>query len=1669
MKLKTLIAVLVLLAAGVSARGATVYVAQSAGTFTGGTSCNGQTAESIATFNATSLVPGNTYYLCGVITTAVSLKGTGTSGNTVTIIFDTGARVSLPSCGQGGSCFYIGGASYLLIEGSTACGAGTACAANENANPTGYPSGITGIVEATASGTGLANAPTQGNIFYINGATNVEIRDVIGRNIYIHPATTAGFNDPIGGGGAFPAVNIVNSNNVSIHDSDFHDVDTLVNASNGPNYNNLSFYNNTGFNINWGLHAGTYGGQVESNWAVHDNKFATTGNWDQAANNAHHDQGMFLSRGGNAQGAGSFNRVGFYNNWLTCQTGANTTSAFYISGGPITKLYLYNNTFDYSCNATKAWSDAVLTMVPGNGSTMIWANNTIIDSPNPPGDSGQGCYSFSAVMEFVNNVGKYCNGFVYWQNYDGGGGNGFSGYFDYNVYGEPGTTPTNGYWQDQSGIGTNLNTSTFATWVSHVATLGCVVGTNGCETHSQYCATAGCLKLGTSGIPQSGSPTLNAGVNLTSLCGTDALLAALCSDTTLGNTLSASARPSTGAWPAGSCCVSAASAAGVLSASPNPVAFGPIAVGTSATPQTVTIKNTGNATATGISAIAVSDTTDYSIASNTCSTSLAASSTCTFALNFKPLSSGSLPATITVTYTGTGSPLVINISGSGGAGSYFVQGGYKCNDSTCSTNASTIAFTFTNSQIAGDLNICKVGWYDNTTTIASVASGNGNTYTAIGSLYTQTITGYTSRMLTYYATGIHAGNETFTVNLSASANDPEITCGEYSGVNAVDVTTISSGNGTAMSSGNVTTTSAADVLVGFNIVQQATSAAEPGWTQRYLTTSGNILEDFKPGATGTFAATATQGQAQGWTMQIVALKPGTAAPPAPVFSIAPSFYWLTQTVAITASGSTEIVYTTNGTTPSVNATGGVVNGTLYSTALSIAAPTLLQAIAWNASGTSPVTSGQYNIGSAGASVAWPLKVAPSGTYLTDRNGNPTMLVGDSPWTLPCSMTPTLTGANSVGAFFADRKAHGFNAVLMELTPATSDGCPSSGAALDGTLPFTSGSGDTTYVFSSANTAYFAKLDAIFNIAASYGITILAGTISTGDVNANGTFNGNSWLAAMRLAANCYAGTYAYGQFLGTRYANYGNIIWFTAEDFQDWPLTTAGTPATCAYSDNALAAALAAGVANADPNHLQAEELNFLLSYGNQNTTFAPSQTINAVYSYDGYDQQYLAYNSAPRQPNLWIEGYYEFNQVFNYLAPFPIAGVNSGACTPSPTYNVPPTTGSPLYDLEVRLGAWPAITSGSLAGVMYGSCVTGNAMIPTGWPGYIDTPGATQMGYLSAFWAGLPWSAMVPDQTHQVVTAGYGTYQAGSSGCSAAGTGSAGPCNLFGDNYVTTLWNPNGTIAVIYVPGTTTGTTTPSFSVNTGITVALSQFAGPVTAQWFDPTAGTYASISGSPFTNTGTHSFTPPSLNSRGAPDWVLLLQATAVVQTLTAPTFSPVAGSYVGTQTVALADATGAAVICYTTDGSTPTATTPGTCSHGTTYSTTISVASSETIIALATLAGYNNSPTSSAGYTIGGTVGTPTFAIVSGVTPAPQSVSITSSTPGATICYTTDGSLPTGAAGACTHGTTLVNGGAVHVVGSVILQALGTESGFTNSAVGAAVVYVGTAPPTVIILM
>ena len=100
--------------------------------------------------------------------------------------------------------------------------------------------------------------------------------------------------------------------------------------------------------------------------------------------------------------------------------------------------------------------------------------------------------------------------------------------------------------------------------------------------------------------------------------------------------------------------------------------------------------------------------------------------------------------------------------------------------------------------------------------------------------------------------------------------------------------------------------------------------------------------------------------------------------------------------------------------------------------------------------------------------------------------------------------------------------------------------------------------------------------------------------------------------------------------------------------------------------------------------------------------------------------------------------------------------------------------------------------------------------------------------------------------------------------------------------------------------------------------------------------------------------------NVNSNGYP--VTIGGGTPVVA---APSFSPVAGTYTGAQSVTITTATSGASIRYTTDGSTPSSTV------GTVYSTPVSIGSTTTLKAIAYKSGMTNSTVTTGVYTISDT--------------------------------------------------------------------------------------------------
>ena len=137
--------------------------------------------------------------------------------------------------------------------------------------------------------------------------------------------------------------------------------------------------------------------------------------------------------------------------------------------------------------------------------------------------------------------------------------------------------------------------------------------------------------------------------------------------------------------------------------------------------------------------------------------------------------------------------------------------------------------------------------------------------------------------------------------------------------------------------------------------------------------------------------------------------------------------------------------------------------------------------------------------------------------------------------------------------------------------------------------------------------------------------------------------------------------------------------------------------------------------------------------------------------------------------------------------------------------------------------------------------------------------------------------------------------------------------------------------------------------------------------------------------------------------------------------------------------ITDSTTGASIYYTTNGTTPT-------TSSTKYTGAITVSATTTINAIANAAGSLTSAIGSATYTIETPAATPTFTPPAGVYTGAQQVTISDSTPGATIFYTTNGTTPTASSTPYTA--------AIPVSKTTTIKAIASAAESLNSAVATA---------------
>jgi chitodextrinase len=507
--------------AGTVGASGNIYIAQTSAGSNNGSSC--ANAYAVSFFNTASnwgtgagqIGPGTTVHLCGTFTAAtanttmLTVLGSGTSGNSITIKFELNALLTSPAWSSShGAIFISSSYNYITIDGGT-----------------------NGIIEDTLNGTAgysacLGGACTyqinSGGVYSDGAFTTVQNLTIT--HIYMHQEDA---NDPAGAG-SFGI--ILGGDNSTITRNKVSDMDSgvaIVGNNSTISFNEISNFNHGAIAPN------AAAGTTITGMTIHDNNIHDAAVWDDPSVYYHHDPIFSYLGGGNIDG------LMIYNNYVHGVMGAAsysayTTSWFFLDPngyGNITNTKVFNNIFEADAiagnyNYPNDGFFGVFDMgVSGAAANSVIVNNTIVDNGN-----GGMCWHLqdqTGTSIVKNNLcqtiargalgGACLRGPSPWPG---------TTQIDYNIY--AGVGSSNDFAIPEPGGTACGNINSFSAWQGY-----------GFDLHGSnpsYLST----NLDGNYIPQAGSVAIKTGANLTSL-----------GISQLNVDKNGTPRPSSGAWDIG--------------------------------------------------------------------------------------------------------------------------------------------------------------------------------------------------------------------------------------------------------------------------------------------------------------------------------------------------------------------------------------------------------------------------------------------------------------------------------------------------------------------------------------------------------------------------------------------------------------------------------------------------------------------------------------------------------------------------------------------------------------------------------------------------------------------------------------------------------------------------------------------------------------------------------------------------------------------------------------------------------------------------------------------------------------------------------------------------------------------------------------------------------------
>ena len=379
---------------------------------------------------------------------------------------------------------------------------------------------------------------------------------------------------------------------------------------------------------------------------------------------------------------------------------------------------------------------------------------------------------------------------------------------------------------------------------------------------------------------------------------------------------------------------------------------------------------------------------------------------------------------------------------------------------------------------------------------------------------------------------------------------------------------------------------------------------------------------------------------------------------------------------------------------------------------------------------------------------WPLRISSNGAYLEDQKGVPFLVVGEAAWSIAAELNPS-----EINTYLDNRQAKGFTAVMVNaIEHRFASNAPCN---YDNQHPFLNGNFD----WSIRNDKYWRHLDRVLNEAKKRNILVLLFPAYIGyGCGVDG------WCLEMQCQTN--AAMAEYGEWLGSRYRNQGNIVWVHGGDAN----------ANSYAGAMERVAAIAEGIRTRDAQHLHTAHS---APERSAQDDYPGIIDLNTTYSYkDPQARVQYDFQRKGALPITYIEGYYENEH------------------------------GSKPIDWQRQ--ALSAYLGGALLGHFFGNCPMWHfGGFPkwcnsSEWQAQLESVGSKSMAHIGMLMKSREWWKFGPDYSNAIVTSGKG---AGAGYKAAARTTdgktimvwfpdkSRARINLFrldGDEATAYWWNPN-------------------------------------------------------------------------------------------------------------------------------------------------------------------------------------------------------------------------------------------------------------------------------------